>query len=341
MPIWTGSGITSISEGARAEMGSRRVLVTGARGFVGPHLVEAVRHGFHGQVEFMLTGLSAGQEERSGAVEALDVTDRRAVFDIIGRFQPTDVVHLAGLAAIPAAAADPGEAWRVHVNGTLNIAHAILDQAPNCMLLFIGSGQVYGGSASRGLPLDENTLLAPVDDYSVTKAAADLALGALARHRLRCLRMRPFNHTGPGQSEAFVVPSFAMQIARIEKGLQAPVIRVGNLDAERDFLDVRDVASAYAMALLKGASIAPGTILNLASGIARRVRDVLDRLIELSGTRIKIELDPKRLRPSDLPHFVGDAAQARALLGWIPEYDFDKTLADTLADCRRRVSSSQ
>ena len=116
-----------------------------------------------------------------------------------------------------------------------------MDKAPDCWLLNAGSGLVYGESAKPGLPLDESALLAPIDEYAVTKAAADLALGALARRGLKCIRFRPFNHTGAGQAGAFVIPAFAMQIAQIEAGLAEPVIHVGNLDAERDFLDVRDV----------------------------------------------------------------------------------------------------
>ncbi|NOX73041.1 MAG: NAD-dependent epimerase/dehydratase family protein [Alphaproteobacteria bacterium] len=318
-----------------------RILITGASGFVGPHLVEALRRVFMNEAEILATALKAAEHSVLGQVTALDVTDSDAVNDMVERRQITHIVHLAGLAAIPAASADPQAAWRVHVHGTLNIAHAILGRSSDCVLLFVGSGQIYGASARTGLPLGETTLLAPVDDYSVTKAAADLALGALAKRGLRCIRMRPFNHTGPGQGEGFVVPSFAMQIARIEAGLQQPIIRVGNLDAERDFLDVRDVSNAYALSLLKSHEIAPGTILNVASGTAYRVRDILHRLLALTDVPIRVEQDPARMRPSDLPRIVGDAALARRLLGWAPKYAFDDTLADMLADCRERISGTK
>ena len=200
---------------------------------------------------------------------------------------------------------------------------------------------VYGASAASGLPLDETIVLDPVDEYAVTKAAADLALGALARRGLRCVRMRPFNHTGPGQEEAFVVPSFAMQIARIEQGLQPPVIKVGNLDAERDLVDVRDVAAAYGLAVEKAASVPAGTILNIGAGRAYRVRDILDRLLGMSRLQIKVEQDPERMRPVDLPRIICNASQAHRTLGWAPQYDIDKTLADVLADCRVRLLNAK
>ncbi|MDA1326345.1 MAG: GDP-mannose 4,6-dehydratase [Proteobacteria bacterium] len=317
-----------------------RVLITGAQGFVGRHLVTSLRQKFADSVEILATTLKIGEHPVLGAFEALDVTDRAAVSQTIARFQPTHIVHLAGMAAVPAANADPLATWGVHVYGTLNVAFGILEQAPNCALVFVSSGQIYGASASAGLPLDETTLLAPVDDYSVTKAAADLALGVQARRGLKCIRLRPFNHIGPGQSEAFVVPAFAMQIARIEAGVAPPIIQVGNLDAERDFLDVRDVTAAYALAVREAPNLPPGVILNIASGVPRRIEEILEQLLALSRVKIAVEHDPARLRPSDLPRIIGDATQARRLLGWSPEHRFEETLAAVLEDCRSAVSVS-
>jgi GDP-4-dehydro-6-deoxy-D-mannose reductase len=149
--------------------------------------------------------------------------------------------------------------------------------------------------------------------------------------------MRPFNHTGPGQSTAFVVPAFAAQIARIEAGLQAPVLKVGNLDALRDFLDVRDVADAYVRALFQP-DLASGTILNVASGVPRRIGDALEGLRALARCEIKVEPDPARMRPNDTPLAIGDAARARALLGWAPAIAWETTLADTLDFWREAVT---
>lgn len=315
-----------------------RVLITGAGGFVGPYVWQALKKVCGHDIAIVATSKEAGSHPVFGQTEALDVTDEVAVHDAMARHSPTHVVHLAALAALDAAQADPQNAWRIHVRGALNVANAILATAPECWLIHVGSGLVYGESAKSGRALDESTLLAPIDDYAVTKAAADLALGALSRKGLKCIRLRPFNHTGPGQTEAFAVPAFAMQIARIEAGLAPPVIHVGNLDAERDFLDARDVASAYARVVLKSGELAPNTILNIASGIPWRMRDILDLLLAQSSVRIATEQDPQRLRPSDLPCIIGDATLARERLGWAPEHPFEEALAEVLRDCRARVA---
>jgi GDP-4-dehydro-6-deoxy-D-mannose reductase len=314
-----------------------RVLITGARGFVGPFLVQALQRAC-GEVTILPTGATTGEHPLLGPISAFDVTDPAAVAAGIREFRPTHVFNLAGLAAPAAAAADPRAAWQVHVQGVLNLAQAILDHTPDCWLLNAGSGLVYGESAKPGLPLDESTLLIPVDEYAVTKAAADLALGALTRRGLKCIRFRPFNHTGAGQSEAFVIPAFAMQIAQIEAGLAAPVIRVGNLDAERDFLDVRDVADAYTLAIQSPETLGEsGLILNIASGIPQRIGDILERLLGQSRVAITVEQDPARLRPSDLPRIVGASNRLRQKLGWAPRYSFDDTLGSVLDDCRGRL----
>jgi GDP-4-dehydro-6-deoxy-D-mannose reductase len=231
----------------------------------------------------------------------------------------------------------PEEAWRVNLHGTLNLAHVLLKRAPDCWLIHVRSGLVYGESAKAGRALDENALLAPLDEYSASKAAADLALGPLIRSGLKCIRLRPFNHTGPGQSEAFVVPAFGMQIARIEARLAPPIIRVGNLDARRDFLDVRDVANAYALVMKNMERLESGTVLNIASGVPRRISEILEGLIARSRAKITVEHDPMRQRPGDLPIIVGDAGRARSLLDWRPEHLFEDTLTAVLNNCRARA----
>ncbi|BCM18218.1 NAD-dependent epimerase/dehydratase family protein [Mesorhizobium sp. J8] len=318
-----------------------RILLTGANGFVGPYVAAALRRICGDDVAVVATSKDGGPHPAFGQVEELDVTDAAAVQGAVAHHRPTHVIHLAAVAAPDAAQADPRNTWRIHVDGALSLANAILDKAPDCWLVHVGSGLVYGESAKTGQPLDESTLLAPIDDYAATKAAADLALGALSRRGLKCLRMRPFNHTGPGQTEAFAVPAFAMQIARIEAGLAPPVIRVGNLDARRDFLDVRDIANAYARAVSNSRDLTPNTIFNVASGVSWRMGDILDLLLAQSSAKIVTEQDPLRLRPSDLPCIVGEATRARTLLGWVPEHPFEDTLVAVLEDCRARVARAQ
>ena len=315
-----------------------RVLMTGADGFVGLHVEKALHRVCGAETEIIATSRVGGMHPVFGKMDALDVTDAAAVQATIARDDPSHVLHLAAVAAIGAASADPETAWAVHVGGTRNLAHAILDHAPQCWLLNVGSGLIYGDTAKSGQPLDEKALPAPVDDYGVTKAAADLALGALVRRGLRVIRLRPFNHTGPGQTEAFAIPAFAMQIARIEAGLIEPVLRVGNLDAERDFLDVRDIARAYALTIQRTDDLKSGLILNVASGIPCRIGDMLQTLLALSRVAITVEHDPARMRASDLPRIIGDATRARELLGWSPEYGIHDTLGAVLDNCRSRVA---
>jgi GDP-4-dehydro-6-deoxy-D-mannose reductase len=315
-----------------------RVLITGARGFVASHLREALLRVCGSDIELIATAKEAGTHPVYGKTSALDVTDRAAVAAALQSLAPTHVIHLAGIAAPFVANADPRMTWRVHLDGTLNLADAILARNPNCCLLHVGSGLVYGESTKSGLPVDEATLLTPIDEYGASKGAADLALGALTHQGLKCIRFRPFNHSGSGQAEGFVVADFAAQIARIEAGLVPPVMRIGNLNVERDFLDVRDVVQAYASALQRAGSLAPGSIFNIASGIPQRVGDVLEWLLHASPAKITLEQDPARLRSTDYPRVVGNASRARQCLAWSPQRRFEDTIVDVLDDWRARVA---
>lgn len=311
-----------------------RVLITGANGFMGPYVVDALRRICH-EVHILAYG-KTDLEAGGNFLLGLDVTDEVAVRRTMEAQRPTHVVNLAGVAAVSTANANPEMAWRVHVAGALHLGNAILETGLDCMLINVGSGLVYGDSANTVSTLDEDVLLRPTDHYGASKAAADLALGALAKKGLKCVRMRPFNHSGARQSDEFVVPAFAIQVARIEAGLEQPVMRVGRLAAERDFLDARDVADAYALTVMCSDSIKSGTILNIASGEVRRIGDVLKRLLEMSHVPISVEQDPARLRSDDIPRMIGDASLARRLLRWQPRYNFDDTIQVVLDDCRAR-----
>src|SRR4051794_20734396 len=316
-----------------------RVLLTGSEGFAGAHVVSALSSLFGKKVEITATSKVGGVHPVFGKMDAFDVTDTTSVRASIAQIGPTHVIHLAAIAAVGAASSDPETGWAINLDGMRNLAQAILAQATGCWLLNVGSGLIYGETARSGQRLDESALPAPVDDYGVTKAAADLALGALVRRGLRVVRLRPFNHIGTGQTEAFAIPAFAMQIARIEAGLIEPVLRVGNLDAKRDFLDVRDVARAYALTVERTHELKSGVILNVASGNPCRIGDLLQTLLALSRVAITVEQDPARMRASDLPLIVGDASRARELLGWRSEYNLNDTLAAVLDDCRSRVGA--
>lgn len=322
-------------------MSKVKVLVTGANGFVGRHLAVALQQRLGERLDLLATSRSADGMSAGVPSAALDITDAVAVDGLIASYRPTHVVNLAGMAAPRAAADNQLAAWQTHFGGVLHLGNAILAHAPQCVLLAVGTGLCYGATAKRGVPLTEAAPLAPVSPYETTKAAGDLAAGGLSLQGLRVIRLRPFNHTGPGQTTDFVAPDFAMQIARIEAGLQEPLISVGNLDAERDFLDVRDVADAYVAAIENAAAIAPGTALNIASGQPVRISYVLDRLLAMSTrSDIKVTCNPARMRPAEFPFFVGDSSKARKLLGWWPQLTLDQTLADVLADCRARLKAA-
>lgn len=318
----------------------QRILITGGGGFVAPYLAAAVDEAFGPAAEIIL----ADRRSKVGPDVSyrrilLDVSDRDAVSTVIRNFEPTHLIHLAAVSSLPSASADPEAAWRVNVHGTLHIANAILDFAPDCTLHFVSSCQVYGNTAKLGRALRETDLLQPTSEYGVTKAAADLAVGAMAQRGLKTIRFRPFNHTGPGQTENFVLPNFAAQIARIEAGLSDPVIKVGNLNARRDFLDVRDVASAYVKGMQHVDSLSSGEILNVASGEAYRIADLLHEMVALSSAKITIVVDPARVRAAEIAQFSGNADQITSRLMWRPRRSVSDLLADLLAHARAKIQS--
>lgn len=298
------------------------ILVTGGSGFVGRHLVEALRTRLPDAVLH---------------TAPFEITAPDQVARAVAEAAPTHCVHLAAVAAIGEARDAPDRAWEVNLSGTLALARALRAARPEATLLFVSSADAYGATFRDVAPVDERCPLAPLNTYAATKAAADLALGAMAAEGLRVVRLRAFNHTGPGQRDSFVVAAFARQIARIEAGQQERVLRVGALDPERDFLDVRDVVRAYAEVVARADALEPGLVLNIASGVKRRVGDVLADLLRLADLDAPIETDRARLRPSDIPRAIGDAARARAVLGWAPAIPWERTLGDVLADWRARI----
>ncbi|UVK38218.1 GDP-mannose 4,6-dehydratase [Mesorhizobium sp. AR10] len=299
-----------------------RILITGASGFVGSALLQLLERD-HGDCKVFALG--HGKEQQN----AIDLRDREAVDTAVREIQPTALIHLAAVAAPSDARNAPRHAWNVNVTGTMNLAESVLRHAPKARFVYVGSSEAYGASfLNVAGPVTESAPLRPMNVYGATKAAADLMIGQLAYDGLRAVRFRPFNHTGPGQSDTYVVSSFARQIAEIVSGKSEPIIHVGNLEAERDFLDVRDVVRAYASSALLDLDAEPDRVYNLASGQPRKIRDILDALIAQSGIDIEIRADPKKLRPNDIPVAWGDASKARAKLNWQPLVPFEQTIAD-------------
>ena len=304
---------------------SFRVLLLGAGGFVGGYLRLALEEQFGCNARVLATSLHGNEE----ALKSLDVTDIEKFSSILEHFRPTHIVNLAGLAAPSGSRADLQTAWLLHAQVPYLLGRAILKIAPECWFLHVGSGLVYGGTALSTQKLAEDSLLAPTDPYSVTKAAGDLALGALAGEGLRCLRLRPFNHTGPAQNKDFAVPAFAAQLAEIAMDRAEPFLHVGNLDAERDFLDVRDVARAYTELILRSDSLISGDVYNVCSGRAVGMESIVEALIRLSGVSVTIVRDPARQRASDVPRMCGSPLKLHSSTSWRPTYSLEQTLTDT------------
>lgn len=315
-----------------------RILITGVGGFVGGHLARHISQ-INPEAELHGTVLPETREAAGVTNHALDLKDERAVHDLMAQVQPEQIYHLAAQASPRLSFSLPWETLENNIRSQLNIIQACLSLNLKPRILIISSAEIYGTVRPDQQPLDENTPLRPNNPYAVSKVAQDmLGLQYALSHRLSIIRARPFNHFGPGQSEGFVAPDFAMQIARIEAGQQEPVIRVGNLSAERDFTDVRDVVRAYGLLLERGI---PGEVYNIASGVSYSVQKLLDTLLGFSTRNITVQIDPTRLMPVETPIIRGDATRLRDTTGWQPIISFEESLRDVLDDCRRRVSGGE
>ena len=315
---------------------SARILVTGATGFVGPRLLQALRQGAFSAAELLVWDY---QPDQPSSLTNVNLCVSAEVVASVAAFKPTHVIHLAAQSHVPTSFAKPELTWNVNVMGSLHLFEALKQHCPSALTVFVSSSEVYGRSFASGVPADERTVLQPMNPYAASKAAADMMAGQYAELGMKILRLRPFNHIGPGQREEFVASAFAAQIARIEAGLQRPVIRVWNRDSRRDFLDVADVVQGYVAALEHGTTLAPGEVINLCRGETWQISTLLRQLLDLSCVAIAIEQDPKRMRPSDIPIAQGSAAKARQLLGWTPAIALEQTLKNVLDDWRDKVRS--
>jgi GDP-4-dehydro-6-deoxy-D-mannose reductase len=322
-----------------------RILITGIGGFVGSHLW---RHLLDVAPDSEVHGLTLALPANPDSAihyHTIDLKDAVALADLVADIQPQMVYHLAAQAS-PARSLRPGEAWTTlenNIRSQLNLLDACLTVRPVPRMLIISSGEIYYGAVQpHELPLDENAPFRPTNPYSVSKVTQDMmALQYFMSYRMPVIRARPFNHSGPGQSEGFVAPDFAIQIARIEAHQQEPFVAVGNLTAQRDFTDARDVVRAYQLLMQKGV---PGEVYNVASGEAHSTQAILDTLLQHSDLsvreRIEVRVDRQRWRPVDVPLIRGDASKLRRLTGWQPQISFEKMLLDLLDDCRQRIRIS-
>lgn len=298
-----------------------RVLVTGAGGFVGGHLMAAIADGRFGDLSEAVV-LPSGLDLRDDATLSAFVAEQR----------PDAVIHLAAQSFVPRALAEPRETYEINVIGTLNLIRALEQAGFRGRFLYISSGDIYGRVEESALPVDATTTPHPGNPYASSKLAAEeLCLQWARRTGAQVLIARPFNHIGPGQSDRFVVSSLAHQVMAIKEGRQPAVIEVGDIEATRDFSDVRDVVSAYAAILARGSDQVRYIV---ASGEERSVATILRRMLELSGVSADIRVDPSRLRASEQRRMVADPSATTHDTGWRPLIDIDQTLTDILKSVR-------
>lgn len=250
----------------------------------------------------------------------------------VARDRPARLYHLAGAASVATSWADATPHLRVNALGTAHLLEAVQRMVPACRVVVVTSAQVYATGAD---PIGEDAPLVPPSPYGLTKLAQDLVAAASAASGLDVRIARPFNHIGPGQQPDFAVPSFARQIACIERGWTPPVIHVGNLDAHRDMTDVRDVVDAYVRIMDDGRR---GRAYNVCRGATWRMRDMLDTLLGLASVSIDVQTDPARLRPSDVPVLQGDATRIRTELNWVPNHAIEDSLRDILEYWREHAT---
>ena len=301
--------------------------MTGAGGFAGSHLLEHLS----GSGELAAWSRSDPSPELAGLArwQRVDILDRERVNAAIQDLRPDMIFHCAGLPHVAESWADTAAPLAVNVLGTHRLIDAAARVGRPCRILVTGSAQVYATSVE---PIDEDHALAPASPYALSKLAQEqLALRA-AGGGVDVIVTRSFNHTGSRQSPAFLAPSVARQIAQIERGLVEPVIKVGNLDPQRDVLDVRDAVRAYSALMQKAET---GTVFNVASGIGRPVRAIVEALVSRSRIPIRIEQDPARVRPSDVPILIGSPRRLQDATGWQPQIPFEQMIADLLEYWRR------
>lgn len=307
----------------------KKAFITGISGFAGSYLSERLLdEGF----EVFGTYLSEESLEilpnkDKLTLYKLNLLDEGKTSEIIDNEKPDYLFHLAALTSPKDSFNNPKENFINNISAEINILEAVKKFCPQTKVLVVSSAEIYGLVSSENLPMDEQTPFFPTNPYAVSKLAQDfLGLQYFLSHKLRIIRVRPFNHVGPRQSPNFVVSAFAKRIAQIEKG-RDEIMKVGNLSSKRDFTDVRDMVKAYALAIELGQI---GEVYNIGSGKSFEISKILEMMINLSTVKIKIEEDPALIAPSDNPQLICDCSKFENLTGWKPEIPIEKTLEDTL-----------
>ena len=314
------------------ELAGSAVLITGASGFVGPHVARAL-------AARGATAHGLGNETPRDALplqswHVADLRDEDALERAVAAVRPDAVVHLAGQSSAGRSFQQPVETFDANALGTWRLLMAVSRAAPRARTLVVASSEVYGPQP-EGTRVAEDAPFRPVSPYALSKAAADaMAEVAGGKLGLDVVRVRAFGHTGPGQRPPFVIPSWAEQIAAIEAGRTEPVLRVGDLSVTRDLSDVRDVALGYVALLARGRS---GAAYNLCRGSGVKLESVLARLTALASVPVRVTADPALIRPADVPYLVGDPTSVERDTGWRVSIELERTLRDVLDDSRARV----
>lgn len=312
-----------------------KVLITGIAGFAGSHLVERLNGRF--EISGTVIDDNVGNLPAAAGLGLIrcDLLDRAAVEGLIARLKPDFIFHLAAQSMPSFSFGHPAETLHTNIFSTLNIFEAVVNRSPETIVLNIGSGDEYGDVKRECLPANEGAELRPLNPYAVSKVTQDLLAFQYWKSKgLKVVRARPFNHFGPRQAEGFVTAEFAKQVAEIEAGIKKEKeLKVGNLDAAKDFLDVRDVVAAYEILVHKGAH---GDVYNVSSGRAVSIREIAEKLIALSHEKIEIVQDPSKKRATDVVALYGDPSKIKAL-GWTQRYTLDESLKVLLDHWRARV----
>jgi GDP-4-dehydro-6-deoxy-D-mannose reductase len=315
----------------------KRAFITGAGGFVGKHLLRYLSQ----HTDWELYG-NAGHRPaelelpRLKWVEA-DLTDAEKTATVVADVKPDFVFHLAAQSNVQKAFQDARATIVNNIVSELNLLEGLRRSAPEARIMIAGSSEQYGLVKPEDIPIDEDTPLRPNNPYAVSKVAQDsLALQHFLSYGQQTIRVRPFNHIGPGQNEQFVTAAFARQVALIEAGQQEAVIYVGNLEAERDFTDVRDMVRAYYLVITMGES---GEVYNIGYGQGHTIEWVLNTLVGMSSVKVEVRHDPTRMRPADIPSLICNPAKFYACTGWQPQIPIEQTLRDVLDYWREKVST--
>ncbi len=315
-----------------------RALITGITGFAGSHLAELLLKKnieFHGIVRWRSNIVNLEECKDLISLHEADLLDAHSLYTVIDKVRPHYVFHLAAQSFVKSSWASPANTIEINMVGSVNLFEAVRKSNHETVIQIACSSEEYGMVHKNEVPIKETNPLRPLSPYGVSKVGMDyLGYQYYQSYGLKIIRTRGFNHTGPRRGEVFAESTFAKQIAEIEKGVRKPVVYVGNLEAERDYTDVRDMVSAYYISVTK---CTPGEVYNICSGKTWKIKKVLDFLISQSKIKVTVKEDPSRMRPSDVSILLGDCSQFTQETGWKTTIPFEQTLTDLLNYWRKKV----